>query len=348
MPFSPRRSLAGAAGSMGTLVAIVAAATLLALPANAAPLTPAAPARMATNPDGSCSGPDGVTVVIDFQDLGGGIEVRCAADRPRSGFEALTQAGVAYETTVRFPGMLCRIAGKPADAGCYHAPPTNAYWSYWTATPGGRWSYADLGAGNRAPAPGTIEGWSFSKDRASNDKPPPRYLPGTPPTTTTTAPPATTTPPSPPGTGPRPRPGDNDPGTPDGSDRPGGSGGSGDTGGGGGSGGSTPTGDPGAETDDGRRTTTTTGSGTTAPDRSPSTTASASGTEPDRRPTSGDPDEQAVGPPINQGTVDLADDGRSSGSPVPAIGVGLALLALGGWRFRVLALRRRSDDASRA
>lgn len=190
---------------------------------------PAAPAAQAQEwYDGPCVDDVGVTVVIDFQELGGGVNVRCAPRSVRSGLDALDAAGIAWEGTLRFPGFVCRIAGKPGTdrEACGNTPPASAYWGYWLAARGGTWCYSNLGPANRTPPAGTVEGWSFALDRAPPEVPPPRYAPppiegrpsvalnpgdcGAPspappspttsPPTTTTRPPTTTT--SPPTTNP--------------------------------------------------------------------------------------------------------------------------------------------------
>lgn len=114
---------------------------------------------------GACAGDSGVTVVVDFGSLGGGTVTRCAPEPVSSGFEALTRAGFTYAGTARYPGLLCRIDGKPTPEQdpCQSAPSATYYWAYWTAvSPGGPWTYSDMGAGNRDPAPGSVEGWAFS------------------------------------------------------------------------------------------------------------------------------------------------------------------------------------------
>lgn len=53
-----------------------------------------APARAQMTPHGiGCGTTEGVTVVVDFTDLGGSIEVGCAEGDPASGREALESAG---------------------------------------------------------------------------------------------------------------------------------------------------------------------------------------------------------------------------------------------------------------
>ena len=135
----------------------------------------AAPAPRQTT--GASAGDSGVTVVVDFQELGGGVQVLSALGPVSSGLEALERAGVSYQTTQRFPGFVCRIADEPGDDRCVNASPASAYWGYWIAAPGGAWCYSTLGAGNRKPPPGTFEGWSFSLDKVAAAIPPPRFTP---------------------------------------------------------------------------------------------------------------------------------------------------------------------------
>lgn len=128
----------------------------------AATLGYAAPgsATAETGSVGACSGNEGVTVVVDFGTLGGGVQTRCAPEPVKSGFDALSRAGFAYEVIPG--GFLCRIDGKPSNRPCNRTPPPDYYWSYWLASePGGAWTYSDLGAGSRDPEPGSVDGWSF-------------------------------------------------------------------------------------------------------------------------------------------------------------------------------------------
>ncbi len=130
----------------------------------------------------------GVTVVVDFGSLGGGVSIACAGGDPASGYAALTGAGFT-PTGTRDPGFVCRINGKPSAAqdACVVTPPTTAYWSYWHASPGGSWVYSSVGAMGYDPAPGSVEGWAFGA--------------GSPPSITAPRPPA-----PPPPTKPKPKP----------------------------------------------------------------------------------------------------------------------------------------------
>ena len=139
----------------------------------------AAPAQSASPYDGPCLDNVGITVVIDFRELGGGVNVRCTAAAASSGLDALDLAGVAWEPVLRFPGFVCRIAGKPGPdtEACINTPPASAYWTYWLAPRGGQWCYSTVGPGTRTPPPGTIEGWSFALDKVGAGVPPPGYAP---------------------------------------------------------------------------------------------------------------------------------------------------------------------------
>lgn len=129
---------------------------------------------------GYCPDDNGVTVVVDFQQLGGGTVVRCATGPQTSGLAALQNAGFSVEGTLRWGlAFVCRINGKPgADTEpCIDTPPASAYWAYWHAPNGGTWTYNQAGGTSRTPPPGSFEGWSFSMDNPPDGNPPPRVPP---------------------------------------------------------------------------------------------------------------------------------------------------------------------------
>lgn len=167
---------------MKPLVAAFAAALALAISTSAAlgaPAAPAAPERPAWH-DGACDPTDnvGVTVIIDFQELGGGVNVRCTETAPTDGADALDRAGISWQGVVRWGrGFVCKIAGKPSNDPCIDTPPASAYWSYWLAPRGGEWCYSNFGVLNRTPPPGSVEGWSFSLNKQDGKSPSPRMAP---------------------------------------------------------------------------------------------------------------------------------------------------------------------------
>ncbi|MFI9007730.1 hypothetical protein ACIGNX_10920 [Actinosynnema sp. NPDC053489] len=114
----------------------------------------------------------GVTVVVDFGALGGGVRTGCAPGDPSSGTGALTAAGFGYTFAARQPGFVCRINGQPGSDPCVTASPTTAYWGYWHGQPGGSWVYSATSAGGYDPAPGTVEGWAFGAGQQPGIAPP--------------------------------------------------------------------------------------------------------------------------------------------------------------------------------
>ena len=153
------------------LVALVAAG--IAVPVATASVHSASPANT------PCLDNVGVTIVVDFHELGGGANIRCAPGPVTSGLDALDKAGIVWESVRRFPGFVCRIAGLPGPdtEACINTPPATAYWSYWVAPRGGSWCYSSRGPGSRVPPPGTVEGWSFSLGKVGADTPPPSIPP---------------------------------------------------------------------------------------------------------------------------------------------------------------------------
>ena len=105
-------------------------------------------------PTGSC--PDGtVTVVVDFTDLGGRIEIGSATDWS-TGTAALTSAGFA--DTRDASGMICAIDSLPEPCP---AEFTGSWWTYWSAENDDAWQFAAEGPDTTEPAAGGIEGWRY-------------------------------------------------------------------------------------------------------------------------------------------------------------------------------------------
>ncbi|MCR6486916.1 hypothetical protein M8542_29215 [Amycolatopsis sp. OK19-0408] len=140
----------------------------------------AAPAS-ATGADGSCADGAGVTVVVDFGDLGPAPLIRCAAGTPANGVAALQDAGFELAGSQKYGlAVACRINGKPGPdvESCAGMPSATAYWSYWHATAGGTWQSSQEGAQTAKPAPNSFEGWAFARPKSANDLPaPPRVAP---------------------------------------------------------------------------------------------------------------------------------------------------------------------------
>lgn len=135
----------------------------------------AAPAVAQSEVEGACPPDDGVTVVVDFQDLGADTIVRCGQGIIENGLDVLAEARVAYDPVPAEPNVVCRIEALPADRACREdVRDDTAQWTYWTAEPGGTWEAVDGGPLDRDPPEGTVDGWSWS---SSGDVVPPRTAP---------------------------------------------------------------------------------------------------------------------------------------------------------------------------
>jgi hypothetical protein len=150
---------------------LAAVASMLTLLAVVGP----APAKAAA---AGCTNANGVTVVVDLRQLGGGILERCAPGlgAGATGLQALQTAGVSYQGTSQWgDGFICRLLGRPAadeslripgnnnyHEQCITTPPSSAYWAYWWASNGGPWHYSSAGVSGHRITPGGFEGWVFT------------------------------------------------------------------------------------------------------------------------------------------------------------------------------------------
>lgn len=192
-----------------------AVAAALAVPATGVVYAASAPpAHAASAYNGYCRTSAGVTVVVDFGPLGGGVATRCSpVGSGASGIDALQAAGIPVTGTQRYGlAFVCRLYGQPTASrelpGGYHeqcvnTPPTDAHWDYFKAANGGSWSYSSTGASGTTVIPGGFEGWRFSEGtrlapRATPVRPAaPKPGPTATHTTTRPAPRRTTTRPAP-------------------------------------------------------------------------------------------------------------------------------------------------------
>lgn len=166
---------------------------------------------------GYCKDANGVTVVVDFTDLGGNIVVRCAPGPVQSGYDgvdALEGAGFSVTGTQRWGlAFVCRIQGRPSSSEslktdgnpdyherCVDTPPTSAYWGYWYARNGGSWTYSSSGPKSHDAIKGGFEGWSFSLNHSAGNQPAPGVAPNRPAATPPSSPPPSSPSTSPPGT----------------------------------------------------------------------------------------------------------------------------------------------------
>ncbi|MGL5826884.1 MAG: hypothetical protein ACRCYU_19050 [Nocardioides sp.] len=106
-----------------------------------------------------CPGATGVTVVVDYHQLGGGAVTGCAsAGGGKTASSVFPAAGFPLTYVARSPGFVCRVSGKPAADPCVNTPPATAYWSlWWSDGKSGSWTYSTLGVGSlRVPTGGYV------------------------------------------------------------------------------------------------------------------------------------------------------------------------------------------------
>lgn len=91
-----------------------------------------------------CSTASGVTVVVDFRQLGGGVPTFCdAGGAGENAEQQFVDAGFSL-TLVDGEDFVCRIDDKPVT-DCSRTPPANAYWSlWWSDGKSGEWKYSSI------------------------------------------------------------------------------------------------------------------------------------------------------------------------------------------------------------
>ncbi|WP_122817016.1 hypothetical protein [Nocardioides pantholopis] len=148
-----------AAGLLAALVTTLAAGLAVLGPG-------AAPAYAA-----GCSAATGVSVVVDYNELGDGLQAGCVAggggDRASSLFP---DAGFPLAYAQRSPGFVCRVSGVPAADPCTDTAPSDRHWSlWWSDGKSGTWTYASMGvSGLKVPDGGYVAfAWHEGSGRAT-------------------------------------------------------------------------------------------------------------------------------------------------------------------------------------
>jgi hypothetical protein len=160
------RSAAGrAARVLGPLAGVLAAVGLVGGASLVPSVAEAAPGR--------CEPGTGVTVVVDYGPLGGGVALGCDPGGAGKAASAVVPEAGFPLTFVNGEPFVCRIAGKPdaSQESCARTPPADAYWGlFWADGMGGSWKYATVGVtGLKVPEGGSI-GWRF-QDGGERDLP---------------------------------------------------------------------------------------------------------------------------------------------------------------------------------
>jgi hypothetical protein len=112
------------------------------------------PAQAAT-----CGSASGVSVVVDFHQLGGGVQTFCdAGGAGKYADKQFVDAGHSLTYVQRQPGFVCRVDGTPASDPCVNTPPADAYWSlWWSDGKSGTWTYSSTGVASlKVPAGGYV------------------------------------------------------------------------------------------------------------------------------------------------------------------------------------------------
>ena len=123
----------------------------------------------------TCGSANGVSVVVDFHQLGGGVQTACdAGGAGRTAYAQLKDVGHRLDDVQRTPGFICRIDDlpSPADDPCVNTPPSDAYWSvWWSDGTSGAWTFSSQGAGSLTVPEGGYVALSW---QSGNAKAPPR------------------------------------------------------------------------------------------------------------------------------------------------------------------------------
>ncbi|MEJ7834532.1 MAG: hypothetical protein WKF79_16585, partial [Nocardioides sp.] len=111
----------------------------------------------------ACPTETGVSVIVDFNGLGGGVQGTCESDGGgKSASTLFAQAGFPLTYAQRQPGFVCRVSGVPTSDPCVNTSPANAFWAlWWSDGKSGRWTYSTLGASSLTIPDGGYVGFSF-------------------------------------------------------------------------------------------------------------------------------------------------------------------------------------------
>jgi hypothetical protein len=165
------------------------AAVLVTAAVGAAHVSTAPPASAAT-----CSSGSGVSVVVDFGALGGGVQAGCVAGGGGQAASSLFRsAGFDLAYVQNQPGFVCRINQLPSSSveACVNTPPEDAYWAlWWSDGTSGSWSYSNYGVGTLKVPDGAYVGFAWQ----TGSKSPPNLSPEPHASTPTPTPTPTTTP----------------------------------------------------------------------------------------------------------------------------------------------------------
>ncbi len=138
----------------------------------------------------TCTSTTGVSVVVDFHQLGGGVQTFC--DAGGAGDYAASQFEDAGHTLTYVNGepFVCQVDSVP-DTQCARTPPANAYWSlWWSDGRSGTWKYSSTGVTSlKVPDGGSVAlSWQGQSSQAKPRVTPPARTSGSPTSSPTTHP----------------------------------------------------------------------------------------------------------------------------------------------------------------
>jgi len=135
--------------------------------------TPAAAASRAAAV-AACPGATGVTVIVDYNEIGGPTRAGCDPDGGgESASQVFPDAGFSLEYHPRQPGYVCKVTGLPDDRPCLE---NDSFWSlWWSDGESGRWSFSNQGVGGlTVPEGGYV---AFAWHEGSGNAQPPDVVP---------------------------------------------------------------------------------------------------------------------------------------------------------------------------
>lgn len=124
--------------------------------------------------EGSLCTDGGVNIVVDFKDLGGGVQQACdESGAGKVATQVFEESGFELTPVAAFPGAACRVNGKPAEVACAKMPPADAYWGLYVGK-AGKWDYAPTGADELKLEDGAFVGFAWQSSSTSS---PPEVAP---------------------------------------------------------------------------------------------------------------------------------------------------------------------------
>jgi hypothetical protein len=109
----------------------------------------------------TCATASGVSVVVDFDGLGGGLETSCVANGGGQSAAELSEVHHDLTRVTQSPGAVCRVDGLPVDVDCSRMPPADAFWGLFWSDGSGGWVFSSEGVDSLdVPAGGSV-GWAW-------------------------------------------------------------------------------------------------------------------------------------------------------------------------------------------